>query len=381
MAYDFVVIGANGLQGRIVSRDLIEKGYRVLLCDKSYPGGRLAQYLRNFRRIDLRDSERTASVLRRADAEVVVNCAEGDFNLEVQKFCLKLGSHYLDLGSDVPMTKAQFALHRAFERKKLCAMTGCGSVPGIGNVMLAHAAEKMDQVEYVESGFAWKPNMRVFVAPFSMVSIIEELTDWPIMFERGKFRRFRPQSGTHVRTFRWIGRQRVFLARHAEPYTYYQYLKNKRVETVKFYAGFPRHSDEVIKSLVDLTFHNPDPVLFEGKAIQPDFFLAQFLKRVPLPKGYKEWENLWVEIIGKSNRKKKIILMECIVPPLKGWEEAGCNIDTGFPAAIIAEMIKYGDIAKHGSFAPEAIVPEKPFFKALKKHKFIFYENGEKLRV
>ena len=73
--------------------------------------------------------------------------------------------------------------------------------------------------------------------------------------------------------------------------------------------------------------------------------------------------------------------MECVVPPLKDWEEAGCNIDTGFPAAVIAEMIKYGDITKRGVFAPEAVVPEKPFFKALKKKKFVFYENGEKLRV
>ncbi len=376
MAYDFVVIGANGLQGRIVSRDLIEKGYRVLLCDKSYPGGRLAQYLRNFRRIDLRDSERTASVLRRADAEVVVNCAEGDFNLEVQKFCLKLGSHYLDLGSDVPMTKAQFALHRAFERKKLCAMTGCGSVPGIGNVMLAHAAEKMDQVEYVESGFAWKPNMRVFVAPFSMVSIIEELTDWPIMFERGKFRRFRPQSGTHVRTFRWIGRQRVFLARHAEPYTYYQYLKNKRVETVKFYAGFPEFSYRQIMHYIDSGLGSLTP---NGGGIKPAELLADALRERLPPEGYRETENLWVTLAGTKNDKPRITEMTCYATTLKGWEEHGCNIDTGLPCSIMAQMVREGEITARGSRSPEFFVPVKPFFRALAKRKMRIYENERRI--
>ena len=68
--------------------------------------------------------------------------------------------------------------------------------------------------------------------------------------------------------------------------------------------------------------------------------------------------------------------MECLVPPLKGWEEAGCNIDTGFPAVIIAKMIKDGIITERGSFAPEAVVPEKDFFEELAKKKLRVYENG-----
>ena len=71
--------------------------------------------------------------------------------------------------------------------------------------------------------------------------------------------------------------------------------------------------------------------------------------------------------------------MECLVPPLKGWEDAGCNIDTGFPASIIAQMIKRGVIKKRGSFAPEAVVPEKPFFAALAKKKLEVYEDGKRI--
>ena len=126
-------------------------------------------------------------------------------------------------------------------------------------------------------------------------------------------------------------------------------------------------------------FANTKEVHFDAQKLVPMYFLAQMLKRLQPPRGYKEWENLWVDVTGSRNRKRKRILMECIVPPLKGWESVGCNIDTGFPAAIIAEMIKYGDISKPGSFAPEAIVPEKKFFKALKKRKFQIYENGKKL--
>ena len=71
------------------------------------------------------------------------------------------------------------------------------------------------------------------------------------------------------------------------------------------------------------------------------------------------------------------MLMECLVPHVKGWEMHGCNIDTGFPAVIIAKMIKDGVIRECGSFAPEAIVPERPFFAELRKKGLEVYENGQ----
>lgn len=101
------------------------------------------------------------------------------------------------------------------------------------------------------------------------------------------------------------------------------------------------------------------------------------LKRLKTPEGYKEQENLWVEICGTKNGKPQNILMECIVPPIKGWEDSGSNIDTGFPAVIIAKMIKSGLINQAGSFAPEAIIPPQEFFAEIKKKNFIVYENGK----
>ncbi len=80
---------------------------------------------------------------------------------------------------------------------------------------------------------------------------------------------------------------------------------------------------------------------------------------------------------GRKDGRKKKILMECVVPPLKGWEDAGCNIDTGMPASIIAQMILKKIITKPGSYAPENIVPVEPFFAELRKRKMLVYENGK----
>ncbi len=376
MAYDFVIAGANGLQGRIVSRDLIEQGYRVLLCDKILPSGRLAENMKNFRRIDLRKIETFIKVLKQADPHTVVNCAEGNFDLDIQKLCLKYESNYLDLGSDVPMTKKQFSLHKSFERKKLCAITGCGSVPGIGNIMMAHATQKMDAVDHVEAGFAWKSNMNVFVAPFSIVSVIEEFTENPIMVEHGKYRNFRARSGMHVRTFRWIGRQRVFLARHAEPYTFYEYLKNKQIKTVKFYAGFPELTYHQILNYINTGLGSLVP---NKKGIAPAELLADALRTQLPPEKYKETENLWFTAAGEKNGRHKIIEMTCYAQTLKGWEEHGCNIDTGIPCSIIAQMLREKNITAIGSRSPEFFVPTKLFFKKIAKRKMKVYENEKRI--
>ena len=84
-----------------------------------------------------------------------------------------------------------------------------------------------------------------------------------------------------------------------------------------------------------------------------------------------------MEILGKNGQEKKTVLMECIVNTLPGWEEAGCNIDTGLTTSIIAEMIKDGKIIKHGSFTPENVVPVEEFFKKIKERKMDVYMNGQ----
>ena len=103
------------------------------------------------------------------------------------------------------------------------------------------------------------------------------------------------------------------------------------------------------------------------------------LKDIKYPKGYKEKENLWVRIYGTKDGKKKFVLMESIVPTLHGWETAGCNIDTGMPASILAQLVYKGLTTRTGAFSPEVGVPPKIFFKELAKRKIKILENSKRI--
>jgi len=368
------------MQGKIISKDLLESGYSVLLCgrDKKRLAKLMSKYKKTaFEYVDLRDINHATRVIKKSGANVVACCAEGDWNLNGLKAAMAANAHFIDLGSEIWMTKDQFALHEALKKKNLVAITGCGSVPGVGNVMLRYAAAKLDKLRSIEVGFAWDSNIKKFVVPFSIQSITEEFLDPAPVVIGGKFKKVIPLETIREATHRMIGHQSEFQVRHPEQYTFFKYFKKQGLKNINFYAGFPKHSFEKIIALIDLGLVSKEEIDFRGMKVKPVDFVTEILKDLKFPKGYKETENLWVKVSGDKNGRKKEILMECIVPTLKGWEDAGCNIDTGMPASIMAQMIKTGEIDEYGSFAPEAVVPPKPFFKELRKRKMKVLENGK----
>lgn len=381
MRWDFVVFGATGMQGRIVSKDLLENGYSVLLCgrDKKRIEYLLKKYKKtDFAYIDATNIDQMAQVIKDSKSDVVINCVEGDWNIGILQACIKGGANSIDLGSDIPMTKQQLALDSVLKKKGLTHITGCGSVPGIGNVMLRYAVPKFDKIDSVDVGFAWDSNIKKFVVPFSIQSITEEFVTPADMIIAHKHVTIRP-SDTVIRCYhKGVGREKCFnVGHHPETLTFYNYCKSKGVKNVRFFAGFPDHSYDKIAAMVELGLAEKEPIDYHGTKVIPVNFLTEVLKKLKIPEGYKETENLWVEIYGKSKGKPLFTKMECIVPTLKGWEDAGCNIDTGMPASIMAQMIKKGIIKEKGSFAPEQVVPVENFFKEIKKRKMLVYENGK----
>lgn len=382
--FDFVVIGANGMQGKIVAKDLLASGHRVLLAGTDDYGldSILEHKKSEFAQIDLRKMDRVKRILKKSGASVVVNCAIDDFALSVTQACLDLGISYVDLGSDEEMTYDQFNLSKAFKEKKITGITGMGSTPGINNVMLRHVKPKFDTIETVELGFAWNSNMKVFVPPFSIDCIAWEFATNAKVLENGKFVERAPEDCKLDYDYRGIGKQRTYYTPHIEPFTFYPYLKDMGVKNIAVFSSFPDHSRETILKLMELGFtkYGPDTrIEVEGTTMDPLDATLEILRRIPLPKGYKEKENIWLKVFGTKNGKQKLIEMDALTTTLPGWEDATCNIDTGMPVSITAQMIKDGRISEHGMFAPEFVVPTMEFFAELGKRKIWVYENGIKI--
>ncbi len=382
MKFDFAVIGATGEEGNIAARDLLISGYAVLLCGRNRSRVKsLLKYRKaRFAYIDLNDIKKTASTLKKSGAKIAVNCAELRMNVNAMKACLISGMHYLDLGGLQKMTVQQYKLDRQFKKRKLIALLGCGSTPGISNVMAAYAVGKLDTVYHIKLGFAWDSNIKEFVLPYSIESIVHEITTDPIVLENGRFRKEKACTPWEMTTkFKSIGSQKTYCIVHSEVFTFYKYFKNKGLKYVHYKAGFPEHSFKVLEMLIKLGFGSKEPIAIKGIDIRPIDFTREILKRLERPKGYKETEAILVKADGKKNGKPKSIEMDCLVKTIKGWDDAGSNINTGMSISIMAQMLNRGLIKQTGVTAPESAVPPLPFFKELKKRKMIVYFNNKKL--
>jgi len=367
------------MQGKIAARDLLESGHSVFLADLHQVGlEKILKYPKTaFGYVDLRKISATTALIKKVKPKVVLNCAEGDWDLNVYKAALRARVHVLDLGSDIPMTKEQLAMHKDFEKKGLIAITGCGSTPGINNVMLHHAHEQFDTLDTVEAGFAWDSNIKKFVVPFSIPSIVEEFTDPAATFENGKQVMKVPMETIEEREFKEIGKQKCFFVRHPETHTFYAYNKKDGLKNVRFYAGFPDHSMDAITTFINTGLASEEPITIQGKKVVPVHILTETLRRNPFPEGYTEKENLWVKVWGKKDGQPHEIHMECIVNTLPDWQDAGCNIDTGMPASIMAQMVMDGRITARGSYPPGPVVPVKEFFRELHKRGMRVYQDGK----
>lgn len=386
MKYDFSVIGANGMQGKIVSRDLLENGYSVLLCaDDDFGLDKLLEYKKSdFAFINLRELDKVQRVLKKSGARVAINCAINDFSMQTTQMCLDLGISYVDFGSSEEVTYAQLALGQKFKEKNITAIIGSGSTPGLTNVMLRYLKPKFDTIHTVHVGFAWKSNMPNFVPPFSIDVIAHEFTLKAKIFENGKYVERWPQECPFQYEYRGIGKQTTWYTDHMEHFTFYEYLKDVGIKNIVVCSSFPDHSRETILKLVELGFtkyntpEETNAIEINGALVEPIDFTEALLKRLPVPKNYEEKETLWLKVWGKKNGKEKFSEMEALAGTLPGWEEHTCNVDTGMPASIMAQMIRNGTIKERGVFSPEFIVPPEPFFAELARRQIWVYENGRK---
>ncbi|MEK6844830.1 MAG: saccharopine dehydrogenase C-terminal domain-containing protein, partial [Nanoarchaeota archaeon] len=381
MKFDFVVLGATGEEGNIASRDLLESGYSVLLCgrNKSRVKNLLKYKKTKFVYTDLNDIKKTAKILKKSGAKITVNCAELRMNVNAMKASLIAGLHYLDLGGLQEMTIQQYKFNKDFKRKKLTALLGCGSTPGISNIMASYAVGKLDSVEHIEVGFAWDSNIKKFILPYSIESIVHEITTEPIILDNGKFKKTKACTFEGVLKFKGIEKQNTYCIVHSEVFTFKKYFGKKGLKFVHYRAGFPEHSFKFIDMIINLGFGSKELIDINGISLRPIDFTREVLKKISRPKDYKETEDVWIKAYGKFKGKPKKIEMDCAVKTLKGWEDFGSNINTGMSISIMAQMLNKNLIKKYGITAPEESVLPEIFFRELKKRKMFVYENNKRI--
>ena len=367
--------------GRAVVHDLAGAREVRALVVADFDRGRAREVARKFGDgkagglfADVRDTPRLAKILRGCD--VVVNCTQYNWNLDVMRAALAARVHYLDLGGLYHMTKKQFALDKDFRRIGKLAIPGMGGAPGITNVMARALADKMDRVNSVRvynAGADQQKYDSAIAYSFSIATILDELTMSPIHFVSGRYVEkpmlSEPEPGTFPAP---IGKITLRHSIHSELGTLAESFRKKGVREVFFKINYDPKLVELVRNLVDAGFTSREAIAVNGTRIAPRAVLLALMQKKAPTKTPLDVEALRVVVTGKNKKVRVGLAMEMWADHTARPQFSAVARDTGFPAAIAAVMHGRGEIPGVGVQAPENVVPPEPFFRELKKRGFTF---------
>ncbi len=399
-----VVLGAAGMIGRVICRDLADYGGvdEIVAADLNEAAARsIAAGLGDratAARADVSDKAALAALLRGAGC--CINGVNYYFNLDVMRACLAAGVHYVDLGGLFHMTRRQLELDQAFRESGLTAILGLGSCPGVANVHAGYLAGLLDSVSSIRIYNGATPDVGDSLAPaYTLQTIFDEIIQPAMVFRDGEFRELPPVSEDEHYPFREpIGYARTHLSLHSEVATIPLSLKDKGLRECYFKItafGYSEKAFEQLKFLAGLGLMSAEPIEVMGEApglagaiglpagaqtgaaastrqtvrVRPRDVLMQALAGSPASekRGSLGFKDIATEARGTKDGDETTLRVDTTAWPKQEWNVSGGTFLVASPPAIVARWLAGGRLSRRGVFPPEVAVEPEPFFAELSR--------------
>lgn len=382
-----VILGA-GLQGNIVCTDLCDKELSpdpkdITIADYDYDKAKNVADKFGLKAVQLDVTNKVKLIEVIKGADVVINCVQYNWNVDIMRACLEVKCHYIDLGGLFHVTKTQLELHNEFKAAGLTAILGMGSTPGTMNVMAGYAAGKLDTIEEAHAicacGDFTKSNAVIGI-PYSLLTVMEEHTLEPWVLKDGVLQPVPPQSGKEMIPFSEpIGIAEAFYCIHSEPVQFANSFKNKGIKNASFKLSLPAEFEKRISFLAEVGFATENSIHVGGTEVNPLKTLVAVVNKYvenyddSEDGGLNDCDVLRAVVIGTKDGIEKEITVESVIRTSQKWGFMAGALDTGVPPSIVAQMLCKGEITERGAFGGEIGIPAIPYFKELAKREMPVY--------
>lgn len=327
-------------------------------------------------RVDVRDVEKTAELLRGAD--VVVNGIIYYYIPQVMEAALKAGVHYVDLGSEVPILKRQLEFDDAYRRAGLLAIPGMGGCPGMINVAARYGVEQFDEVDRILLREGWidfndyDALAIPLPVPYSLDCILDEFMHPVEVWENGQIKLLEPVRPEDREVMHFpppVGTQEMYYIEHPEVWTIGETFKGKGLKFVDYKISFPRELYMKYKLLTDLGLTSDKPFRLGNVEIIPRDLLRKLVnstfegKEVP-PNDY---DIMRVIVEGTKDGRKERLIIDMHTEWHRKWNLTAQAVTVGSPTSITAQWMAKGMIKGTGVRNPEEVIDPVPFFEELRK--------------
>jgi saccharopine dehydrogenase (NAD+, L-lysine-forming) len=389
-----IVVGVGAQGGTIAKRlDSHPEVSEIICADHDQRAAEeLSSMLDKARAMQL-DAGDVSQVIRAAQGcDLIVNGLPLAFNLVIMEAALAANTAYLDMAG--PMEKVGFVesyellfseWHAKFREKGLTALVGCGSAPGLANVMARESVDKMDTCDrigiYIYEGL----KTRLFT-PFwwSPEVAFKDMAYQTFRYEDGVHVTDKPFSRPVMMKFRGIDHKvRLVDHEHDEPVTMglmaHKVLKN--VKNVDFKYGGT--GVELSEMLYRMGLLSRQPLRVGDSSVVPMEVVLALCPPAPkypneikaiIEKGVITEEAAFlVRVDGRKNGTSLKIDSYVNAPGLRqAFETSGLSHEaylTGQCAAVFVKMLVEDVFAERGVYVPEQLETHarKYFFEELAK--------------
>ncbi len=381
----FLVLGGAGVIGSVIVRDLllndkvegvligdIDKG-RALKLVQLINDGRLS-----FEEIDVRKVDILTDKMKKYD--VTINSTWFEHNLEVTKAAIKAHTKLVDLGGLYYMTLKQLEFNNEAREAGASILIGCGEDPGISNIMIRYASDKLDKVDSINirDGDKDLTPMDKPVFKFSVKTMLDEWTKNAIIFKDGRYLEVPPLSG--IEEFEFpppIGKIKVAFSLHSELATIPKFI-GKGVNYVDFKINY---DFDMVNTLKKLGFFSDEKIKINGLEISVRDFTVNVLRRSMIDPSIHIIEDaacILTIVKGVKNDRDLTYTMYGLSTSRRDWRVSASSYLTGVPASIAAQMMAREEIQFYGVLPPEACIPAEKFLQSLKNKGVVI---GEEIKV
>ena len=331
------VLGAAGTIAPAIVRDLADSREvaDLLLLDLDEDRARAVAATHGGRRAAARRADARSGLAAQLDGvDVLVNSASYRVNVDAMRGCLEAGCHYLDLGGLYWMTGRQLELDEELQAAGLLGILGIGSSPGKTNVMAALAVrrlgERPERIDVVAAGRDLDPPDG-FSVPYSLRTLLDELTMRPVVVEDGRAQELEPLSeGGLVRLPEPIGEAETIHTLHSEVRTFPESFGCRRA---RFRLSLAPELLGRLRALAGAT---------DGE--------IEAAAGTVLPPSPRTVSVHLVEVEGQSGR---VVRVTAVTHPVDAWGLGGGVVSTAAPAAAAVRLLGRGQIDARGALPPE----------------------------
>lgn len=269
-----IVILGGGLVGAPMAFDLSEdKDFEITVVDKEKTVEEKFRHKKNikFMKADLSVEENICAIVSNYD--IVLSAVPGYLGFKMLKAVIQCGKNVVDIAF---FPEDLFELDHLCKKHNVIAISDMGVAPGMSNMLLAYAADRMDEVLNAKIYVGGLPKTRTlpweYKAVFSPIDVIEEYTRTARYICNNELVEKAPLTEAELIEFDGVGTLEAFNSDGLRSLLKTIKAQNLIEKTLRY----PGHIDK-IKMLKESGFFSEEEILVHGKLMRPIDFTTSVL--------------------------------------------------------------------------------------------------------